>query len=90
MGESEGKPNPKTKGTFKPSPLKGGRSRTVRRLLQKLSGVRLTEFLEWGENIPSKHSEGQRSDPYKKKHKARRKLRGKIAYASRKMNRSRK
>lgn len=79
-----------SKGTFKPSPRKEGRDRSVRRMMQRLSGVRLQDFLEWGpSNMPSKNSGGQRNDPYKKKHKAHRKMRMKMARRSRRINRKR-
>ncbi len=89
MTEGEGKPNPKSKGTFTPSKPKGGSSRSVRRLLKKLTGVRLQEFIAWGENVPSHHTKGRRHDPYKKKLKARRKMRLRMTKASRRINRSR-
>lgn len=77
-------------GTFKPSPPKEGRSRDIRRLMKSLSGIRLQEFLEWGPTtLPSKNSRGQHGDPYKKKYKARRKIRMKMARRSRRINRKR-
>jgi hypothetical protein len=88
MQKSEGKSQNQSE-RFTPSPPKGGRSRSFRRLLKKLTGVRLTEFLEWGENVPSKHASGKRNDPYKKKYKAWRKMRMKMAKASRRINRRR-
>lgn len=82
----EGKPNPKTKGTFKPSPLKEGKTRAFRRAFAALKGLKLTDFLS-SEVLPSKHGGGRSGDPYKKKYKAWRKMRRKMANASRKRNR---
>lgn len=82
--ESEGKPNPKTQGTFKPSPLKEGRTRAFRRAFAALKGMKLKDFLA-DSVMPSKHQ--QLGDPYKKKLKAKRKMRLKMTKASRRINR---
>lgn len=55
-------------------------------MMQRLSGIRLQQFLDWGSNLPSKHQaskKDKKSEAYKKK----RKKRLKMAKESRRRNR---